>query len=185
MKKYKFLVIGFIAFCQHSCKKDSDLPVLPKPVNEPEVITSFKITLTDSANTSNIIVANFIDPDGDGGNQPTVLDTIKLVIHKTYYCRLQLFNDLVNSEITPEIEEEKNDHLFLFKPTAANVNIVITDFDNHTPPLPVGLASKWTTAGNSNGMVQIILKHQLGIKNGTEALGDTDVDLTFPIIIKN
>ena len=40
---------------------DADLPKLPEPINEPEVITSLKLTFTDSANASNVITANFID----------------------------------------------------------------------------------------------------------------------------
>jgi hypothetical protein len=186
MKKNKqIIILLFIAMAIQACKKDSDLPTLPEPINEPEVITSLSITFTDSANANNVIAAKFIDSDGDGGNQPTTFDTIKLKSNTTYYASLTLFNGILNEEITPEIEEESNDHLFIFKPVDVALNISITDSDSNTPPLPIGLKSKWLTGNNSNGTVQVILKHQPGIKNGTEAPGDTDVDLSFQTRITN
>lgn len=186
MKKNKLLILTIsTVFILHACKKDSDLPKLPKPVNEPEVITSLVLTFTDSANTSDIRTAKFIDNDGDGGNQPTTFDTIKLKSNTTYFTSLDLFNGILNEEITPEIVEEANDHIFIFKSTGVNVTISITDRDQNTPALPIGLKSKWYTGNNSTGEVKIILKHQPGIKDGSEAPGDTDVDLNFQTRIIN
>lgn len=166
-----------------SCKKDADLPKLPSPVNEPEVITSFTITFTDSANSNNTVIARFIDNDGDGGNQPTAFDTIKLKPNTSYYAKVAIFNGIVGEEITEEIEEEATDHLFIYKPTDVALNVVITDKDNNN--LPIGLQSTWRTGGNSSGSVQVILKHQLGIKDGTESPGETDIDLNFKTEILN
>jgi hypothetical protein len=186
MKKNNFIyLLSITAIYLHACKKDADLPKLPAPINEPEVITSLKIALTDSANIANVLAASFIDNDGDGGNQPTTFDTIKLKANTTYFVDLTLYNSIINEEITPEIKEESNDHFFVFKPNNANLKVVITDSDNNNPPLPVGLKSKWRTGNIGNGTVQIILKHQPGIKNGSETPGDTDVDLTFQTKISN
>jgi hypothetical protein len=186
MKKNKFLYLNLlIVLSWQACKKDSDLPKLPEPINEPEVITSLIITFTDSANASNIITAKFIDNDGDGGNQPTTFDSIQLKSNTTYYTSLALFNGILNEEITSEIAEEANDHLVIFKATGINLNIFISDSDNNSPPLPIGLKSKWHTGIAGNGAVEIILKHQPGIKDGTEAPGDTDVDLIFLTSITN
>ena len=186
MKKNKILIsIIIISMFWQACKKDADLPKLPEPINEPEVITSLTLTFTDSANTSNVIIAKFIDNDGDGGNQPTTFDTIKLKSNTTYFTSLQLFNSILNEEITPEIVQEANDHLFVYKTNAVNLSIAITDFDTNTPPLAIGLKSTWRAGNNGNGTVQVILKHQPGIKNGTESPGNTDVDLNFQTIITN
>jgi hypothetical protein len=186
MKKNKLLILTLLSFAiLPACKKDTDLPKLPAPINEPEVITSLTLTFTDSANTSNVITAKFIDNDGDGGNQPTIFDTIKLKANTTYYAKLELYNDILKEEITPEIVEEANDHLFVFKPNAVNLSIAITDFDTNTPPLAIGLKSTWRAGNIGNGSVQVILKHQPGIKNGTETPGDTDVDLNFQTKITN
>lgn len=186
MKKNKiFILIATTLLLWQACKKDADLPKLPSPINEPEVITTVKLTFVDSANTTNVVTANFIDADGDGGNQPTAFDTIKLKANSTYTCKIALFNGILNKEITPEIEEEANNHLFLYKPVGVNINIVITDVDSNSPPLPIGINSKWRTGTTGNGTVQVILKHQPGIKDGTESPGDTDVELNFQTIIHN
>jgi hypothetical protein len=186
MKNNKLIVCLTAAIITlHACKKDADLPKLPEPINEPEVITSLTLTFTDSANASNVITANFIDNDGDGGNQPSTFDTIKLKPNITYFTSLSIFNSIVNEEITAEIVEEANDHLFIYKPTGLDLAITVTDSDSNTPALPIGLKSKWRAGNVGNGAVQIILKHQPGIKDGTEAPGDTDVDLNFQTKITN
>lgn len=186
MKKNKILLLTAIAaLFIAACKKDSDLPKLPKPINEPEVITSLRIVLTDSSNINNVKTFEFIDSDGDGGNQPVKFDTIVLKSNSTYFASLKLFNGILNEEITPEIEEEANNHLFVFKMLGINLGIHITDLDNNTPPLPIGLKSIWRIGNPGNGSVQIILKHQQGIKDGSEVPGDTDVDLNFQTSIIN
>jgi hypothetical protein len=186
MKINKILTLfAILAVTFNACKKDSDLPKLPEPVNEPEVITSVKLTFKDSANTANVISFEFKDPDGEGGNQPTRFDTIKLKSNTTYLVNIELYNDILKEDITSEIEEEKNEHLFVYKPQGANVSISITDSDTNTPPLPVGITSKWKTGAISSGKVNVILKHQPGTKNGTEAPGETDVDLNFETRITN
>jgi hypothetical protein len=186
MKNNKLILLLSAAIITlHACKKDADLPKLPQPINEPEVITSLTLTFIDSANASNVITANFIDNDGDGGNQPSTFDTIKLKSNTTYFTSLSIFNSIMNEEITSEIQEEANDHLFVFKPTGVDLSVTITDIDNNTPPLPIGIKSIWRAGNTGNGAVQIILKHQPAIKDGTEAPGDTDVDLKFQTKITN
>lgn len=186
MKKNKLiLLLSSAILAIQACKKDADLPKLPQPINEPEVITSLTLTFIDSANASNVITTNFIDNDGDGGNQPSTFDTIKLKSNTTYFTSLSIFNSIMNEEITSEILEEANDHLFIYKPLGLDLGIAITDSDQNTPPLPIGIKSKWRAGNSGNGAVQIILKHQPAIKDGTEALGDTDVDLNFQTKITN
>ncbi|MFM8917548.1 MAG: hypothetical protein ACKOGP_07380, partial [Bacteroidota bacterium] len=43
----------------------------------------------------------------------------------------------------------------------------------------IGLQSKWVTGNLSSGTSRIVLKHQPGIKDGTFAPGETDVDIQF------
>jgi hypothetical protein len=166
-----------------SCKKDEDLdPVAPPAQNAGEVITTIKLTFTDSANASNVFNATFNDPDGDGGNGPTQFDTITLAPNKTYFVSILLL-DITKSPvdtISNEVLEEANDHMFFFHHTGVGVNTIYLDQDTNNPPLGIGLSTKWKTDGTlTNGTSQIILKHQPGSKNGTETPGDTDVDVTF------
>ena len=183
-KKYGTnLIIMSLLLIVVACKKDSDLPKLPPPINEPELITTVKLIFTDSANTSAVTSFSFIDLDGDGGNQPSVFDTFQLKINCTYFVEIELINNITNTILNSEIAEEKNDHLFVYKPQNVDLNVRITDFDTNTPPLPFGLKSTWRTGAASNGFLQVLLKHQPGIKDGTEAPGETDVDLSFKTII--
>ena len=45
--------------------------------------------------------------------------------------------------------------------------------------LEVGLATQWTVGIASVGTTQVVLKHQPGVKDGTCAPGDTDIELDF------
>ena len=97
------------------CKKDKDLVPVPQPVvNEPEVITTMKLTFVDSSNTSNIKYATFRDPDGDGGLGYDIFDTIKLEPNKTWITTIILLNETVSPDdtISNEVLEEGVDHLF-------------------------------------------------------------------------
>jgi hypothetical protein len=180
--KYLIMTItGLLSFFA-SCKKDKDLVPVPQPVqNEAEVITTLKITLVDSANSSNIATATFRDPDGDGGVGPDIFDTIVLQPNKTYYATIVLLNELALpvDTISNEVAEEANDHQFFFVYNTVSVTHTYLDSDTNIPPFPLGLSTKWKTGAIGNGTSQIILKHQPGIKDGNITTGETDIDITF------
>ena len=74
------------------------------------------------------------------------------------------------------MEEEASEHLFCYDATNTNVSIVRTDSDG---TFEVGIESRWFTGNVANGETTISLKHQPGVKDGTCAPGDTDVEVTF------
>jgi hypothetical protein len=164
------------------CKKDKDeVPNPPPPANEEEVITTLKLIFTDSANTSNTITATFKDPDGDGGQGVTIHDTIQLQANKTYLVDILLLNEVASpvDTISNEVAEEANDHHFFFHYSGVNITTTYLDSDTNTPPLPLGLSTKWKTGAAANGTSQVILKHQPDVKDGSQAPGETDIDVTF------
>lgn len=171
-------LVAIITLGLTACKDNN-----PKPEDPNELITTVILTFTDSADVSNITTATFADPDGPGGSNPILFDTIKLSPNKTYYTTIVLLDQSKTpvDTISNEVEEEKDEHLFTFT-TSANIAITITDFDNNS--LPVGLASKWKTGAPITATTTIRLKHQPGIKNGDPALGETDVEVTFPTWIE-
>jgi hypothetical protein len=174
---FKKLLLGFTALALvtgFSACKDDD----PKPENPEELITTLKLTFTDSANTANNFTVTFADPDGPGGNTPTTYDSIALQTNKTYLVSVQLLNESVSpaEDITLEVEEEKDEHLFGYT-TSTNVAITTTDFDSNN--IPVGIQTKWKTTSASVGNTTVVLKHQPGIKTGDIALGETDVEVVF------
>lgn len=187
LKYISIVAVSIIMFS--ACKKNkvTDPSNPPAPQNEGEVITTVKLTLTDSANAGNVFTALFNDPDGDGGNAATQFDTIKIAKGKTYNVKLELLDRTKNPEdtISNEVEDEANDHQLFFHfagTTVANIALTYLDQDSNSPALPLGLQTKWRIPNSvAAGTAQIILKHQPGVKDGTETPGDTDVDLIFQV----
>lgn len=176
-----------VALIITSCKKDKEtVPDPEDPVNETEVMTTFKLTFVDSTNSANIVSATFRDPDGEGGNPPVQFDTIKLAANKTYFASVLILDETKSPVDTTsnEIEEESNDHLFFYTPQGVNETITILDKDNHTPPLPLGLITRWKTGAASKGSTKIVLRHQPDVKNGTYSPGETDIEIEFQTHIK-
>lgn len=179
------IVLGMLAIS--GCKKDEDLVETPPPVqNEGEVITTMRVIATDSATNTVAGTFTFRDPDGDGGAGPDIFDTIRLAANKTYLVQLVLLNETVTpaDSISNEVLEEANDHMFFFHYSGATIVQSYLDQDTNTPPLGLGLQTKWRTGAASTGTSQVILKHQPGVKDGTETPGETDIDVTFQTIIQ-
>lgn len=181
-----------VAIMLNACKKnDGAKPSNPTPsTNQGEVITTIKLTLTDSANTLSSVSAVFNDPDGEGGKAPVQFDTIKVSKGKTYLVGIELFDKtkIPEDTISNEVANEANDHHFFFHFSGTPVSSIILtylDQDNNTVPLPLGLTTKWRVPSTSGkGTLQIILKHQPGVKDGSETPGETDVDVTFQVEIQ-
>ncbi len=159
-----------------SCKKKVTPP--PNP-NEEELITTLLLHFTDSAGVHPSVTSIYKDVDGDGGNNPTQWDTIKLKPNTTYYAEILLLDNTKSpaDTISNEVLEEAKDHLFCFTVTNLNVNVKRTDLDINN--LEIGLQSKWYTGANGMGSVQVVLRHQPDIKTGSCALGSSDVDVSF------
>ena len=175
-----FLATGIIAT---SCNKDDDHAAHPHDENESEVITTLKVQLTDSANQSSSITFQFRDKDGAGGNGPDIFDTIRLQAGKTYIADILLLDESGSEikNIHDEVRSESNDHLLIISPQNLSMNAVIVDRDVNG--LPLGLKSHWRCSNASSGNLRITLKHQPESKDGTEAPGETDVEVNFPAII--
>ncbi|MBL7903287.1 MAG: hypothetical protein JNK73_14915 [Bacteroidia bacterium] len=202
------LASGLIAV---SCKKDEKTnppsPVPPPPANEEELITTFKLYLSDGSDTT---VYLFKDPDGDGGipafygpgttTASTQSDSVIVLKPNTTYTATLVFLDeskTVTDTISHEIEEEADDHMVFFNqsnpsalPNASvtisgtNLGITYLDNDGSTPPLPLGLITKWQTGSTAGkAPLNMALKHQPGVKNGTYAPGDTDISVNFKVLI--
>jgi len=167
------------------CKKDNDtVPDPPPPGNLEEVITTMKLTFVDSSNASNIKYATFRDPDGDGGLTYDIFDTIKLDANKTWITTILLLNETENPVDTAsnEVLDEGYDHLFCFTPTGTSATVIKTDVDNNG--FPIGLQTTWYTTSAGNGTMQVELRHQAGVKDGTCTPGDTDISVDFQVKVQ-
>lgn len=172
-----------------ACKKDKEDP---KPENQDnELITTLRYTLTPVGGGTPVFV-QFRDADGDGGAAPVITSTSadgKLTLRKglTYNGRLLVLDESKTpaDTVSNEVKEEADEHLFVFAPTpAALLNVTITDRDANSLPLGLETSVQTQTAAGS-GNLQITLRHQPGVKNGTAAPGDTDIEVTFPVVITN
>lgn len=161
----------------------------PQPPNEEELITTVTVTLTPSE--GNPITMTFKDLDGIGAGEPVYAyssggDTAVLSSTTTYTAEITLLNESVSpaKNITEEIEEEADQHLFCFTPEGG-VNINVTYADEDSNALPVGLTTNWETEDAGTGTITIALRHQPGNKTGVcPGSGDTDVQVVFNVVVE-
>lgn len=184
MKKQTLLLLG-ICTLLFSCK-DKKQVTLPQPVtNEPELITTLVINFTDSADASKKSSASFRDLDGLGGNAPVITDTLRLAKNRTYFASIVLLDETKQpvDSLSKEVLKEAVDHQFFFTHKDVAINTAYLDRDANN--LPLGLSTKWITGALGTGSSKITLKHQVGVKNGTEGPGETDIEVTFKLKIVN
>jgi len=180
MKQIPFSFIIILTICAIACHKEPKPADQPK--NESELITTVRLIFTDSASgdTSSF---QFRDPDGEGGNPPGTFDTLKLDANHSYLMDILLLDESKNpvDTVSNEVRDEANDHLFVFNISGAKLNITILDKDGNN--LPVGLQTRWRTGAASSGTAEVLLRHQPGVKDGTPAPGESDVDVIFQAVI--
>jgi hypothetical protein len=185
MKK-SLLAMALTAAVFSGCKKKED----PPPVNQGELITTVRLTFTEQG-TTNSTTYVFYDPDGDGPGAPTKNDQIMLERSTTYDLSIELLDESKNpaENVTEEIEEEKEEHLFVYTPTPASMmTVTITDKDDNN--LPIGLEAEVVTGSSavSNGKLKVQLRHQPPInnqptKNGSPTPGSDDINVDFNVMI--
>lgn len=182
MKAKLFLQATLLITCLSTLLLSCD-PANPNNPNEQEVITSLKITAISSSDTA---VFAYSDPDGNGGNVPTI-DTAFLSTSTIYTVSLELIDETKTPDdtLTNAILSEGIDHQFFFTITGANLTNAYADTDLNGNP--IGLLNTWTTATSSAGTVMVTLKHQPGIKPtipGDILIGETDIEVAFPVVIQ-
>lgn len=184
MKKY--LPIIFAALLLTSCKKDEDI----EPTDDNELITRVELKFTDVASKSTLTYT-FQDKDGDPKTAPEKFDKISLTKGATYTMAIGVYDDTKSpvKDITEEIMEESDVHLFVFKTTPTSL-LTATIQDKDKNGLPIGLDTKVLAASTAGtGKFNVVLKHQpelngVKVKTGQEAGGSTDIDLLFDLEVK-
>ncbi len=204
------LLLFFIATAT-SCKKKTKIDD-PEPTDEQELITHFMWVLTDSA-TNVSTTYSFIDPDGAGGvaafygpgdSAGTQADSvIVLKDSTTYFGRVVLLNATASpvDSISNEVRDKGYEHMFFYNNGSAAVTnsdvpyavklangttIQYTDTDSGTPSRSIGLRTRIRTATAAKASkvpLQIVLKHQPGVKDGTYGPGETDIEVNFKVKI--
>lgn len=188
---HSVLFLLSLALIISACKKDPEIVPDPPDDHEEELITTLTLKMVNEADENDIRWATFKDLDGPGGNPPTI-DTIRLQANATYHVELILLDETKNpvDTISHEIEEEADEHQFFFTVVGgAALQVEYDDEDENG--VPVGLEVIFTTGSattDKNGKLNIILKHQDGVKptsgDGDVTKGSTDIEVTFPLLIQ-
>lgn len=180
-----------------SCDDDD-----PLKENTPELITKATLTFTPSAGGATV-TATATDPDGLGVQDIEIDSPINLSDNTAYTLTIQLINELADPaeaeyNITEEVEEEGDEHMFFFSWT----NNVFSDpigngnIDNRADDVNyndadvngdhIGLETSWITGTVSTGKFHVVLKHQPELKTPTSTsdTGETDLDIEFDINVQ-
>lgn len=172
-----------------------------------ELITAVSLTMTPSGGGAPI-VAEVVDPDGDGGDPP-MIDTITLTASTTYAVTVSFQNRLETppEEITEEVRDEAVDHQIFFTGDAVNgpasdhpsaaITHAYADMDDNG--LPIGLSNTFMVGPGPAGNMNITLRHMPPINgqavktadaaatvkaSGLSALGgENDANVTFPVVV--
>ena len=190
-----------------SCRKKQP----PPPPEEPELITTVRLVFTDSV-TGASKQYSFVDPDGDGGATPfygpdraTQTDSVIVLKAQTVYLAQLVLLDETKTpavDISEEVRRLGAEHMVFYnhgantvvsgsqpytvKLAGSGVEIRYADLDGSSPPLPVGLQTRWRTGDTSSvrQSIAVTLRHQPDGKNGTYDPGETDVSVSFRLDVK-
>ena len=181
MKKTAVLALALLSLW--SCKKKDDLD--DDHHHEEEVITSVYLTLSDTA--GNQYEAAFVDLDGPRGDAPSRMDSLVLDQYMSYQASLRILNESETpaEDIGAEILAEADEHFVCYEfGDLATFTVEYLDSDG---TYPLGLVTNWESQpfGAMRDTVTIRVKHQPnGTKDGTCEPGETDVEVSFPIILQ-
>ena len=182
----------FTASLVTGCKRDDDddPPVTPPPVvPEESTITSLELHFHSIGDVEHKHFA-YNDPDGPGGNAPEIhADTLS--VDSVYEAEIVVLNEGTTPivDLTDVIAADGVTHQVFYQFIGADV--VPTYEDTDTNGNPIGMATIWTVGGAGNGNLTVTLRHgpdkgAAGVSDGdiTNAGGETDIEVTFPIVIE-
>lgn len=183
MKNLKLIALLVIpVLFSTSCSNDD------APVNEEEVITTVRTTLTGGGQ---VITLTSRDLDGDGPNAPVVTVSGNLVAGTTYTGSTEFLNELESpaEDITIEVQEEGADHQVFYQLASTVGTITYTDTDANGKPIGLNFTLVAGTSG-STGTLTVTLRHlpnktATGVAAGdiTNAGGNTDAAVTFSVAV--
>ncbi|MCS7037447.1 MAG: hypothetical protein NZM41_12335 [Saprospiraceae bacterium] len=177
LNKVSLLALSVLGLAITGCHKDDH-------DTENEVITTVVVHLK-SADGAFDKRFTWNDPDGDGGQPPTI-ENIALVPNKEYNAEVYFYDRSRSPEVnvTKEIEEESDEHLLVYRVIGA-LNLTITPTDTDTKGRPFRLKTRWTTGAASSGSVRITLRHNPNkLLPNLDETGSVDAEVEFPVRIQ-
>jgi len=194
LQKVSLYLLAVLAFGFASCESED-----PEKENDGEVITDVTLKFQE-LDASNALVGSVLtfkasDPQGiEVGKTPTV-QSISLTKGKKYQMTIEVTNEIEKEDITKEILEEAAEHQFFFLGPVFDSNIFSIQYAD-AGGIALGLKNTVTVSsstGTNNSSMRIVLRHDLnksfaGANNPTfanfaQAGGESDLDITFPVIL--
>ncbi len=182
MKNLKLLSLIVTLLIFAACSNDDDGP---DQVNEEELITTVKVTLTPVTGGLATVTLESVDTDGDEG-PATAVNTVvgDLIEGETYAGTVEFLNETENPAdvITDEVEAEDDEHQVFFTAGGGlNVTTSYTNFDGDGNPLGTQFTATAGAAGT--GTFTITLRHEPTKPNTGlgDAGGSTDAERTFDV----
>lgn len=168
-----------------SCHKEK-----VEPGDDNELITTVKLEFKSITNSS-LPTKSFYWRDIQGDGVMDSADPIVLSKNTTYEMNVSLLDETKRPvfDISEEVEEESDVHLFVFKSNPLGLlNVQIKDLDKNGMPIGLRCEIKSQFAPGT-GKFNVLLKHQppvngKSVKTGNEEGGSTDVDVTFPVVVQ-
>jgi hypothetical protein len=194
LKKVSLYLLALMVFGFASCKSED-----PTQENDGEVITDVTLKFQE-LDASNALVGSVLsfkasDPQGiEVGKTPTV-QSISLTKGKKYQMTIEVKNSIENEDITKEILEEAAAHQFFFLGQVFDSSFFSIQYAD-AGGVALGLKTIVTVSsstGTNNSNMRVVLRHDLNksfpgassptFANFAQAGGETDLDITFPVIL--
>lgn len=153
-----------------------------------DAVTTVTLTLVAQGTTDTTRVT-WEDLDGIGGNNPNRIDTLLLKPGAIYLGSVQFENRAESpaENINEKVLEDANEHQVFYAVSNSLGQVTVLDKDGRG--LPLGLTfsiATTTTAAAVPGSLTLSLYHydSESSKNGTDPADETDVEVTFPLLVR-
>jgi hypothetical protein len=151
-----------------------------------EIVTTVTFTLRPTTGGADTLVYVWEDIDGVGGNSPNRIDTMRLKSGVLYSCSVKLENRSVSPtiDITSEIEEQLDNHQFLYTMPAQLGTVTILDKDSRS--LPVGLVFELQSTNEPAPVAGTFTMSLYHYERSTDKVAgvpgsETDVSIELPV----
>jgi hypothetical protein len=194
LRKVSLYLVALLAFGFASCESED-----PTKENDGEVITDVTLKFQE-LDATNALVGSILsfkasDPQGiEVGKTPTI-QSINLAKGKKYQMTIEVTNAIKGEDITQEILTEAAAHQFFFLGQVFESNIFSIQYAD-AGGVALGLKNTVTVSispGTNNSNMRVVLRHDLNksfpgassptFANFAQAGGETDLDLTFPVVL--